>query len=63
MSAEPTTCCLCGKPALYNVNCLGFCGRHREQAIAAKKGHPIERLKAESEFKRKGKNWLDFHMR
>ena len=52
VTAEPTICCLCGKRALYNVNCQGFCANHKEQAIAAKKGWPIEKLKSESEFKR-----------
>jgi hypothetical protein len=52
VTAEPTVCCLCGKKALYNVNCKGYCASHKEAAIAAKKGHPIERVKIESEFKR-----------
>jgi hypothetical protein len=53
VTAEPTVCCLCGKKALYNVNCKGYCASHKEAAIAAKKGHPIERVKIESEFKRR----------
>jgi hypothetical protein len=52
MTLEPTKCVLCGKAALYQVNAVGFCANHKEQAIAAKKGWPIERIKSESEFKR-----------
>ena len=51
-TAEPTVCSLCGKPALYMVNGAGYCGGHKEQAIAAKKAWPVERAKVDSEFKR-----------
>lgn len=51
MTLEPTKCVLCGKTALYQVNAVGFCARHKEQAIAAKRGHPIEKLKSESTFR------------
>jgi hypothetical protein len=54
VTLEPTKCVLCGKAALYQVNAVGFCASHKEQAIVAKKGWPIEKLKSESEFKQRG---------
>ncbi len=35
--SEPKLKCHCGKLALCKVNDKGFCGDHREQAVAAMK--------------------------
>jgi hypothetical protein len=42
MSVDPQACCICGKPALFKVNGLGFCKQHQLQAIEYKKQFPRE---------------------